>query len=189
MRKLKNRRSAMALLFAICMIAFVAMDAFSVKAASRPATVKNVKVVKTTEGTVKVKFKKVKWAEHYRVLIYQDVDYSKYTKVSKDYFDTPLVYAPKTKKTTYTIKHLTGQTNYTVKVLAYKNGQYSKMSKGAKCKTKGVKRLQIVCNECRARIPYYKGNDPDKDYRYYKMLHGEATAEFCGHYHYCATLY
>ena len=180
MRKLKNRRSAMALLFAICMIAFVAMDAFSVKAASRPATVKNVKVVKTTEGTVKVKFKKVKGAEHYRVLIYQDVDYS---------LDTALVYAPKTKKTTYTIKHLTGQTNYTVKVLAYKNGQYSKMSKGAKCKTKGVKRLQIVCNECRARIPYYKGNDPDKDYRYYKMLHGEATAEFCGHYHFCSTLY
>lgn len=78
MRKLKNRRSAMALLFAICMIAFVAMDAFSVKAASRPTTVKNVKVVKTTEGTVKVKFKKVKGAEHYRVLIYQDDQPTKY---------------------------------------------------------------------------------------------------------------
>lgn len=185
MRKLKNRRSAMALLFAICMIAFVAMDAFSVKAASRPATVKNVKVVKTTEGTVKVKFKKVKGAEHYRVLIYQDDQPTKYPEA----LDTALVYAPKTKKTTYTIKHLTGQTNYTVKVLAYKNGQYSKMSKGAKCKTKGVKRLQIVCNTCCARIPYYKGNDLDKDYTYYKMLHGRATAEFCGHYHYCATLY
>lgn len=185
MRKLKNRRSAMALLFAICMIAFVAMDAFSVKAASRPATVKNVKVVKTTEGTVKVKFKKVKWAEHYRVLIYQDDQPTKYPEV----LDTALVYAPKTKKTTYTIKHLTGQTNYTVKVLAYKNGQYSKMSKGAKCKTKGVKRLQIVCNECRARIPYYEGNDPDKDYMYYMMLHGRATYEFCSNCHFCTTLY
>ncbi|MCI9427993.1 MAG: hypothetical protein HFI81_09625 [Eubacterium sp.] len=185
MRKLKNRRSAMALLFAICMIAFVAMDAFSVKAASRPATVKNVKVVKTTEGTVKVKFKKVKWAEHYRVLIYQDDQPTKYPEA----LDTALVYAPKTKKTTYTIKHLTGQTNYTVKVLAYKNGQYSKMGKGAKCKTKGVKRLQIVCNECRARIPYYKGSDPNKSYRYYMGLHGDATAEFCSGYHFCGTMY
>ncbi len=185
MRKLKNRRSAMALLFAICMIAFVAMDAFSVKAASRPATVKNVKVVKTTEGTVKVKFKKVKGAEHYRVLIYQDDQPTKYPEA----LDTALVYAPKTKKTTYTIKHLTGQTNYTVKVLAYKNGQYSKMSKGAKCKTKGVKRLQIVCNECRARIPYYKGSDPNKSYRYYMGLHGDATAEFCSGYHFCGTMY
>ncbi len=187
MRKLKNRRSAMALLFAICMIAFVAMDAFSVKAASRPATVKNVKVVKTTEGTVKVKFKKVKGAEHYRVLIYQDVDYSKYKY--PDRFDTPLVYAPKTKKTTYTIKNLTGGTKYTVKVLAYKNGQYSKMSKGAKCKTKGALHRNIVCNECAAYIPYYEGNDPDKDYTYYKMLHGRATEEFLSHRHFCATLY
>lgn len=198
MKRMKNRRSALAVLLLACILALTAAAPSSVEAASRPKQVKNVKVTKTTEGSVKVKFGKVKGAEYYQVLIYQDdvpgmhfdgkVHY-KYYNGEKYYLGTPLVYAPKTKKTTYTIKHLTGGTKYTVKVRAYKKGKYGKMSKGKKCRTKGYKNLQYVCNTCGARIPYYEGKDPGKDYRYYAMLHGRAVCEVHREAHYGATLW
>lgn len=191
MKRLKNRRSALAVLLAVCILALTAADPSSVEAASKPKQVKDVKVVKTTEGTVKVKFGKVKGAEYYQVLIYQDEVPDRYDKNGKRrLWGTALVYAPKTKKTTYTIKHLTGGTKYTVKVRAYKNGQYGKMSKGKKCRTKGCENLQDACNTCGVEVPYYEGNEPGKDYRYYAMLHKRAIREvYPGEVHAGATLY
>ena len=187
MKKNKKRKAALALFFAACILAFAAANPSSAEAASKPKQVKNVKVVKTTEGTVKVKFGKVKGAEYYQILIFQAEQPTKYP----DRLQTPLVYAPKTKKTTYTIKHLIGDTPYTVKVRAYKNGQYGKMSKAAKCRTKGVKNLQYICNSCCVRLPYYEGPGSDKPYGYlkYSDLHHKAVYEVYSELHCGATLY
>ena len=99
---------------------------------------------------VKISFKKVKGATGYQVLIYNSYRTPGY--------ETPLLYAKTTKKTTYTIKNLVPAARYTVKVRACKKDKNGKTvygkTKSIKFKTGGKKKgLYYTCDSCYTDMP------------------------------------
>lgn len=124
----------------------------------KPGQVKGLKKVKEyckwdgyrNISYVKIKFNKVKGATGYQVLIYK-------THREPGY-QTPLVYAKTTKKTSYTINNLLPDVRYTVKIKAYTKGKNGKIVygkvKSIKFKTGGKKKgLYYTCNSCVAAQP------------------------------------
>lgn len=148
---------------------------------NKPGVVKNLKKVKVTKNSIKVKYKKAKGADGYQILIYERTPSDRYSR------QTPLVYAFTTKKTTYTIKNLMPGCKYTVKVRAYKDGNYGKF-KSVKANTPGNWSSGIVCNSCGVVLPYYEGNKPGWDYTSYVAEHSKAVREVLGENH-CGELY
>lgn len=142
----------------------------------KPGQVKGLKKVKATckwDGarnncTLKIKFNKVKGATGYQILIYD--------KKIKG-CETPLLYEKTTKKTTYTIKNLTPNMTYNIKVRAYVKGKNGKVVYG-KAKTIKVRMpgkmvgAYYVCNHCVAVMP--STVDPRCDHmRSVRKVHGE----------------
>ncbi len=124
----------------------------------KPGQVKGLKKVKEyckwdgyrNISYVKIKFNKVKGATGYQVLIYK-------THREPGY-QTPLVYAKTTKKTSYTINNLLPDVRYTVKIKAYTKGKNGKIVygkvKSIKFKTGGKKKgLYYTCDSCVAAQP------------------------------------
>lgn len=167
MKICKKRCIAFTALLAFMVLAAVSVSAGAVNKAetNKPGAVKNLKKVKVTKNSIKVKYKKVKGAAGYQILIYEKVKDCGYTR------KTPLVYAYETKKTTYTIKNLMPGHQYTVKVRAYnKDGIYGKKA-SVKSNTKGSREVKIICNSCGVSLPSYNGNKQGWDYTAYLANH------------------
>lgn len=178
----KKRCIAFTALLAIMVLAAVSVSAGTVSSAAptKPAKVKNLKRVKVTKNSVKVKYKKAKGAAGYQILIYERVQ-----KIDHP-TQTPLVYAFDTKKTTYTIKHLVPGHKYTVKVRAYnKEGVYGKMA-SVKANTTGKRELTYACNSCRVFVPY---NGSGYGYDLYMAEHSKAVRDVLGERHCGETLW
>lgn len=152
--KIKTLRKKIVAMTAVLCLAFTCISVAYISsvnqaATSKPGAVKGLKKVKANKNSIKISFKKVKGASGYQILIYQKIP--KGTSSPQ----TPLVYAKKTKKTTYTIKNLMPGNTYTIKVRAYnKNGAYGKKA-SVKTKTTGPRSLELVCNSCGVSVPYY----------------------------------
>lgn len=169
-------RSAVATLLFMLVLGFTASTTVQA-ATSKPGVVKNLKKVKANKNSIKISFKKVKGAAGYQILIYQKIP--KGTSSPQ----TPLVYAKKTKNTTYTIKNLMPGNTYTIKVRAYnKKGVYGKKA-SVKIKTTGARSLDIVCSSCGVSVPYYKGNKKGWDYASWLAEHIKAVYEVHGERH------
>lgn len=156
MKKKSLRMVIVLLFFAIMLVPFFGMETYA--KTTKPAQVKGLKKGKMSckwdgyrnVSSVKISFKKVKGATGYQILIYKTNRISGY--------QTPLLYAKNTKKTTYTIKNLVPSIKYTIKVRAYtksKNGKivYGKAT-SIKLKTSGqMKGQYYTCGTCIASMP------------------------------------
>ena len=177
-RNYKKRIIAVAALLTIMTSAIigVSISKNTMADVNKPGAVKNLKKVKTTKNSIKIKYKKVKGADKYQILIYERVEDDGAPR------KTPLVYAFDTKKTTYTIKNLVPGCKYTIKVRAWKNGVHGKF-KSVKAKTEGTWCGDcIVCNSCGVSVPKHKFNKAVIDYTYL-CEHGKAVSEVLGEMH------
>ena len=168
MKKKSLRIVIVLLLFATVFMPFFKIDTNAAPAkgetvtkavkVKKPGQVKGLKKVKEyckwdgyrNISYVKIKFNKVKGATGYQVLIYK-------THREPGY-QTPLVYAKTTKKTSYTINNLLPDVRYTVKIKAYTKGKNGKIFygkvKSIKFKTGGKKKgLYYTCDSCVAAQP------------------------------------
>ncbi|GFI30417.1 hypothetical protein IMSAGC013_01807 [Lachnospiraceae bacterium] len=168
MKKKSLRIVIVLLLFATVFMPFFKIDTNAAPAkgetvtkavkVKKPGQVKGLKKVKEyckwdgyrNISYVKIKFNKVKGATGYQVLIYK-------THREPGY-QTPLVYAKTTKKTSYTINNLLPDVRYTVKIKAYTKGKNGKIVygkvKSIKFKTGGKKKgLYYTCDSCVAAQP------------------------------------
>lgn len=178
--KIKTLRKKIVAMTAVLILAFTCISVAYISsvnqaATSKPGVVKNLKKVKATQRSIKIKFNKVKGVKGYQILIYQKIP------KGTPSIQTPLMYAKKTTKTTYTIKNLAPGYQYTIKVRAYnKNGEYGKF-KSIKIKTTGKQRWELVCNSCGVSVPYY--NNGKKGYDKWMAEHVKAVWNELGEYH------
>lgn len=185
-KKYRKRCIAFAALLAVMVLAAVSVSAGEANkaATSKPGAVKNLKKVKVTKNSIKVKYKNVKGASGYKIYIYERFD----TKGRYNNYLTPLVYVKKTKKTTYTIKNLVPGCKYTIKVCAYNKDGTCGKKQSIKVSTHGIKTDFIACNSCRAAVPYYRGNNRKYDYTYWAAEHIKSAWNELGELHGGTTL-
>lgn len=193
MKKKSLRIVIVLLLFATVFMPFFKIDTNAAPAkgetvtkavkVKKPGQVKGLKKVKESckwDGyrnisSVKIKFNKVKGAIAYQILIYQTY--------REPGYQTPLVYAKTTKKTTYTINNLVPAVRYTIKIKAYTKGKNGKIVygkvKSIKFKTGGKKKGQYyTCGSCLTGMP---GNmnriveHGDAAYNIHKEVHAGGT--------------
>ncbi len=131
MKKSNKTKIIAVLTFLALVIAGMPTETNTVEAAKKPAKVTKVTKAKATENSLKIKISKVKKVKGYQVRVYK----ANKSKVLKNI---------KTKNATVTIKGLSPNTNYTIKVRAYtKSGKKYVYGKEKKITYKTAKRSTV----------------------------------------------
>lgn len=191
MRKRNKRRHIIAVLIFALVMALAPVSGMQADAATTvpvsgtqadasttaPSAVKGLKKVKVTKNSIKIKYKKVKGAEGYKIWIYDR------TPLNGKRYKTPLLYVRTTKKTTYTMKPLVGGSKYVIKVASYNKEGICGKRKSITVNTPGNRTDFMLCNACCTAVPYYRGNKKGWDYSSWLAEHIGAVWDEFGELH------